>query len=140
MIRRPPRSTRTDTLFPYTTLCRSGRDQAKLERGAKRAPLNQGSGTSMRGVSYVPIDACRHRSSRSRVPGLRAGHSFMWSRPPPDGRSQNAPGTPTFLGNYAEGDRKSTVCTPVTNAQLVCRLLLVKKKESNKKDTVNDHD
>src|SRR3546814_3891446 len=27
MIRRPPRSTRTDTLFPYTTLCRSGCDQ-----------------------------------------------------------------------------------------------------------------
>src|SRR3546814_13409203 len=24
MRRRPPRSTRTDTLFPYTTLCRSG--------------------------------------------------------------------------------------------------------------------
>src|SRR3546814_13094124 len=24
MKRRPPRSTRTDTLFPYTTLCRSG--------------------------------------------------------------------------------------------------------------------
>src|SRR3546814_2077444 len=27
MIRRPPRSTRTDTLFPYTTLFRSGRKQ-----------------------------------------------------------------------------------------------------------------
>src|SRR3546814_15436494 len=26
MIRRPPRSTLTDTLFPYTTLFRSGRD------------------------------------------------------------------------------------------------------------------
>src|SRR3546814_13773746 len=26
MIRRPPRSTRTDTLFPYPTLFRSGRD------------------------------------------------------------------------------------------------------------------
>src|SRR3546814_5721764 len=26
MIRRPPRSKRTDTLFPYTTLCRSGSD------------------------------------------------------------------------------------------------------------------
>src|SRR3546814_15062370 len=26
MIRRPPRSTRTDTLFPYTTLFRSGHD------------------------------------------------------------------------------------------------------------------
>src|SRR3546814_12358339 len=28
MIRRPPRSTRTDTLFPYTTLFRSGRGTA----------------------------------------------------------------------------------------------------------------
>src|SRR3546814_1310231 len=28
MIRRPPRSTRTDTLFPYTTLFRSGRARA----------------------------------------------------------------------------------------------------------------
>src|SRR3546814_16008379 len=28
MIRRPPRSTRTDTLFPYTTLFRSGRSAA----------------------------------------------------------------------------------------------------------------
>src|SRR3546814_6580880 len=28
MIRRPPRSTRTDTLFPYTTLFRSPRTQA----------------------------------------------------------------------------------------------------------------
>src|SRR3546814_19968575 len=28
MIRRPPRSTRTDTLFPYTTLFRSLRDSA----------------------------------------------------------------------------------------------------------------
>src|SRR3546814_16689258 len=29
MIRRPPRSTRTDTLFPYTTLFRSSRSQAE---------------------------------------------------------------------------------------------------------------
>src|SRR3546814_7140268 len=29
MIRRPPRSTRTDTLFPYTTLFRSGREAAE---------------------------------------------------------------------------------------------------------------
>src|SRR3546814_3482690 len=28
--RRPPRSTRTDTLFPYTTLCRSWRTRASL--------------------------------------------------------------------------------------------------------------
>src|SRR3546814_20988848 len=30
MIRRPPRSTRTDTLFPYTTLCRSVDDRVDV--------------------------------------------------------------------------------------------------------------
>src|SRR3546814_4509679 len=30
MIRRPPRSTRTDTLFPYTTLFRSNRRQRRI--------------------------------------------------------------------------------------------------------------
>src|SRR3546814_11905852 len=33
MIRRPPRSTRTDTLFPYTTLFRSVRRSALCKRG-----------------------------------------------------------------------------------------------------------
>src|SRR3546814_5847363 len=64
MIRRPPRSTRTDTLFPYTTLFRSvrprpdaevllpaegddqlplreGADQPALPRRARAAPLSQ---------------------------------------------------------------------------------------------------
>src|SRR3546814_17180162 len=31
MIRRPPRSTRTDTLFPYTTLFRSGVEHLEAE-------------------------------------------------------------------------------------------------------------
>src|SRR3546814_2297774 len=39
MILRPPRSTRTDTLFPYTTLFRSGRQRTaadeRLERGGE---------------------------------------------------------------------------------------------------------
>src|SRR3546814_6904186 len=37
MIRRPPRSTRTDTLFPSTTLFRSG-DQAHASRLLPRQP------------------------------------------------------------------------------------------------------
>src|SRR3546814_15306030 len=36
MIRRPPRSTRTDTLFPYTTLCRS---KAEAALSAGRVPI-----------------------------------------------------------------------------------------------------
>src|SRR3546814_13073545 len=35
MIRRPPRSTRTDTLFPYTTLFRSQAPNLKIEKGAQ---------------------------------------------------------------------------------------------------------
>src|SRR3546814_15246494 len=37
MIRRPPRSTRTDTLFPYTTLFRSGRHLEVVEAGDTQA-------------------------------------------------------------------------------------------------------
>src|SRR3546814_21029649 len=39
MIRRPPRSTRTDTLFPYTTLFRSRGNPARgaFDHGAQRA-------------------------------------------------------------------------------------------------------
>src|SRR3546814_6382265 len=41
MIRRPPRSTRTDTLFPYTTLFRSGACKRKSHIGscAKRQTI-----------------------------------------------------------------------------------------------------
>src|SRR3546814_17630516 len=37
MTRRPPRSTRTDTLFPYTTLFRSYRLELDTTRGLSRA-------------------------------------------------------------------------------------------------------
>src|SRR3546814_5935262 len=37
MIRRPPRSTLTDTLFPYTTLFRAGRIGRRV--GSQRAPV-----------------------------------------------------------------------------------------------------
>src|SRR3546814_6576775 len=37
MIRRPPRSTRTDTLFPYTTLFRSARAPRPARRPHQRA-------------------------------------------------------------------------------------------------------
>src|SRR3546814_13749237 len=36
MIRRPPRSTRTDTLFPYTTLFRSASSPARTRSGGQR--------------------------------------------------------------------------------------------------------
>src|SRR3546814_9159802 len=51
MIRRPPRSTRTDTLFPYTTLFRSARFGAHfLERPAAAAANAAHHGAQRRGV------------------------------------------------------------------------------------------
>src|SRR3546814_2208042 len=43
MIRRPPRSTRTDTLFPYTTLFRSGKvDFDRHHRGGRQRGADGG--------------------------------------------------------------------------------------------------
>src|SRR3546814_19728346 len=52
MIRRPPRSTRTDTLFPYTTLFRSGGWRAPGTSGHRR----------WRGRTAIPPAAHRGRS------------------------------------------------------------------------------
>src|SRR3546814_2466287 len=35
MLRRPPRSTRTDTLFPYTTLFRSGKRRVVIQTNVR---------------------------------------------------------------------------------------------------------
>src|SRR3546814_6917386 len=48
MLRRPPRSTRTDTLFPYTTLFRSLRHDADHRFGA-------------RGADHEPAAPCKRR-------------------------------------------------------------------------------
>src|SRR3546814_9203440 len=41
MIRRPPRSTRTDTLFPYTTLFRSRRGGGRIRKYRLSSPFGQ---------------------------------------------------------------------------------------------------
>src|SRR3546814_13799426 len=64
MICRPPRSTRTDTLFPYTTLFRSGPDAAALaglrlvDAGDLGAQPDLGAG-HWRGDGYGPARPAR---------------------------------------------------------------------------------
>src|SRR3546814_6738137 len=77
MIRRPPRSTRTDTLFPYTTLVRSPVAQAPLavSPGRVRGALIHGAEPGRRGGEQSAdgsrggvgggADAPRERVSRS---------------------------------------------------------------------------
>src|SRR3546814_16455873 len=51
MIRRPPRSTRTDTLFPYTTLFRSMGDRRGAALVARRIPRLRLASAELRGRS-----------------------------------------------------------------------------------------
>src|SRR3546814_6922257 len=76
MIRRPPRSTRTDTLFPYTTLFRSewqrvldhgdgAERRLRGDRGRagdRRAARRAGAAPSLRLVQELAVHADRARS------------------------------------------------------------------------------
>src|SRR3546814_18752882 len=73
MTRRPPRSTRTDTLFPYTTLFRS----AELPIAMAVTTVNRFCGSSMQAIHMaagaIQLDAgeafiCAGIESMSRVP------------------------------------------------------------------------
>src|SRR3546814_8361205 len=97
MIRRPPRSTRTDTLFPYTTLFRS----------------------------HQPAPACGDAQLNAGQPARPACGAAEGGRGRRSGRVRPRC---TMARRGRQEDRKSTRLNPVTNAPLVCRLLLEKKK------------
>src|SRR3546814_12511283 len=71
MIRRPPRSTRTDTLFPYTTLFRS------------RRPVEPGPVAGLRSSQAPPSNSTpRHvdfSSTPVSRPQLRSSQTGCWS-------------------------------------------------------------
>src|SRR3546814_3088422 len=69
MIRRPPRSTRTDTLFPYTTLFRS----VSLAGGAERAPPDSAAGRGLLGVRLRLPHVASGLSPRRGAPGPPPG-------------------------------------------------------------------
>src|SRR3546814_5869327 len=83
MIRRPPRSTRTDTLFPYTTLFRSvDAPAADWARLAEAFPIPLAAGGNLRGeaafdaaidggaLSVVQPDVARSEEHTSELQAL----------------------------------------------------------------------
>src|SRR3546814_14313212 len=56
MIRRPPRSTRTDTLFPYTTLFRSGRRVVVKARIVRHKGMRFRAAPLAKHISYLERD------------------------------------------------------------------------------------
>src|SRR3546814_593523 len=104
MIRRPPRSTRTDTLFPYTTLFRSVESDLVLrafEHVDRADEVGGGNGEGHVGLALVSPDVLADHVDVDPRRGERAK----------DVRSE-----------------EHTSELPVTNAHLVCRLLLEKQK------------
>src|SRR3546814_4261603 len=69
MKRRPPRSTRTYTLFPYTTRFRSGALLPRTQVSGHRAPRSGPVEAPERvDVDGAPRPACGHRSPRTVQP------------------------------------------------------------------------
>src|SRR3546814_8245522 len=110
MIRRPPRATRTDTLFPYTTLFRSFALNHRVAVGAYEYFLFRGGTTAGTGENWY---------LRSTLPPAPEPTPEPETPPPP----APAPAPPEI--------GRAHVCTPVTNAHIVCRLLLEKQKTIN---------
>src|SRR3546814_1916968 len=77
MIRRPPRSTRTDTLFPYTTLFRSDPQPGHPARGRPARPrggsVPDSSGRRCRGYrARLHLHECRARRSEEHTSELQS--------------------------------------------------------------------
>src|SRR3546814_7903603 len=105
MIRRPPRSTRTDTLFPYTTRFRSRRNSSSF---LSVGQLLSGSTAAYSGLTMRGANAC-------------TAPSCPWRTMAPAVRSEEH------------------TSAPVTNAHLVCRLLLEKKNKKQHTNTSKTH-
>src|SRR3546814_9509835 len=117
MIRRPPRSTRTVTLFPYTTLFRS-QPQA--------CPLVHGHGGDFHVVDLDTAGVGRDNAhDHVEAGGLAC--------PVGPQQADDLAAIDRQRDVVDDRDRKSTRLNSVTNAHLVCRLLLEKKKQKTKK-------
>src|SRR3546814_5145819 len=87
MIRRPPRSTRTDTLFPYTTLFRSTdtrlpRDAARELVGTLAHPLNRAHVDPGRRVVSGGYGILQPRVGASMGGGTRSWYARLYGSEP----------------------------------------------------------
>src|SRR3546814_11322827 len=76
MIRRPPRSTRTDTLFPYPTRCRSLRPRRHRE-DLDFAGICPFHGDCLEGLASGPAIIARHGASLTELPGEHPAWSIQ---------------------------------------------------------------
>src|SRR3546814_8683469 len=134
MIRPPPRSTRTDTLFPYTTLFRSSAAPValpRLPRGARRKFRKSPIIPSHLIALTAPVAPCLSLLRNARPAPLQDSAIFAAAIAPRLWQNYHDAMRHTPANARKSADRKSTRLNSVTNAHLVCRLLLEKKKNTN---------
>src|SRR3546814_4584179 len=92
MIRRPPRSTRTDTLFPYTTLFRSARREDEHIVEPEIVPIDGAEGCDLR------LNLDPQHIDRQRIAELEPerGRDFL---PAADQRRALVAGPPPLAGD-----------------------------------------
>src|SRR3546814_2470149 len=113
MIRRPPRATRTDTLFPYTTLFRSTDPISR--RTATAIPFIS---PKARGMSAMSRTVIQTSGSARRGSGKAlSGPVLQRLVPPPLDRRTDAHGFAIF-GNGAAGDVEA-FCPPQVHQRVV---------------------
>src|SRR3546814_4581806 len=122
LIRRQPRFTLTDPLFPYPTRVRS----PSRPRGACRGGA---SASRPRRRPSPPHRPTHRRGGAGRRRSAAAGWRFQ-SRS--RGRRFSSSSAIFSINLRATEIGRAHVCTPGTNAQLVCSLLLEKKKKNKK--------
>src|SRR3546814_1846991 len=125
MKRRPPRSTRTDTLFPYTTLFRS--------LGFLIFRLAEAANLTVNLDLDGKIFSLRFVIAKTDDPALQHDRAII------ETAAANTMGR--YRWNWAASSvfakiGRAHVWTPVTNAHLVCRLLLEKKKNTKPHRTI----
>src|SRR3546814_6437505 len=124
MIRRPPRSTRTDTLFPYTTLFRSRR-RRRSRRGSAR---DAGGARALQGDPHrhphLGGRGARRESRGDDAGGLRRGTGDEW-------RAQNA-GCPLLLSDRATAQADPRIVADAALKQVIWNVLDNARDASNK--------
>src|SRR3546814_5124650 len=125
MIRRPPRSTRTDTLFPYTTLFRSIK---RVKRWEHEGVLDKMQARLDRMPEAMTI---RRQTVEHPFGTLKAwmGSTHFLMRTLEKVKTEMslqvlAYNMKRMINIFGVKIGRAHVCTPVTNAHLVCRLLL----------------
>src|SRR3546814_7547233 len=132
MLRRPSRSTRNYTLFPSTPLFRSLDDRRRaagiaVEQGALRILRDIAQASGVGGIEKILADEADRLGNlldRHRKPGRPAGVFAEVEITADDDRIALA-----FAGQIG----RANGCTPVTDAHLVCRLLLENKTKYDKR-------